>query len=163
MAIIESAQPVELNEIVALLSAQLAEHDMPVLEERLLDVVQMVLADSREGFILVAREDDRLVGLAYAAAHLSAEHGGTIGWLEELYVVPERRGRGVGSQLLEATLTRACELDWRGLELEVVAGHERAAALYERHGFAALARQRYVRSFTPEGTASSDGSAEVKI
>ena len=107
----------------------------------------MVVGDERLGFMLLAHADGHAVGVAYAAAHLSAEHGGVIGWLEELYVVPEYRSAGVGSALLADVVARAERLEWRGLELEVVAGHERAAALYVRHGFIAAARSRYTRLF----------------
>lgn len=133
--------------IVTLLSAQLVEHEIETPADLLHSVVDSVLSDSRHGFILLAATDGEAIGVSYAASHLSAEHGGTVGWLEELYVRGEWRGRGVGSALLEATIARAQELRWRGLELEVVAGHERAAALYLRHGFNALPRTRYTHLF----------------
>lgn len=137
----------DLDVAVQLLTAQLEEHDIATPEERLREVVEAVVADARHGFILLASADDREIGIAYAAAHLSAEHGGAIGWLEELYVIPTWRGRGVGSLLLADLLSRAQQLHWRGVELEVVAGHERAAALYLRHGFVATRRARYTRLF----------------
>ena len=137
----------DIENAVALLMAQLVEHDIATPADRLRTVVETVAADARHGFILLASSRDRAIGIAYAAAHLSAEHGGTIGWLEELYVVPDWRARGVGSLLLADVVARAQELHWCGLELEVVAGHERAAALYLRHGFAATARARYTRIF----------------
>jgi GNAT superfamily N-acetyltransferase len=96
---------------------------------------------------LLAHSADEIVGVAYAAAHLSAEHGGTIGWLEELYVRPAARGGGIGSALLRAVTKRAGELQWRALELEVVAGHERAVPLYLRHGFSAASRARFTYAF----------------
>ena len=132
---------------VKLLAAQLEEHDIATPAERLRDVIQTVVADGRHGFILLASADDRAFGIAYAAAHMSAEHGGLIGWLEELYVIPEWRGRGVGSLLLVDLVSRAQQLHWRGVDLEVVAGHERAAALYLRSGFVATPRARYTRLF----------------
>ena len=133
--------------VVQLLKAQLLEHDIGTAEEALRGVVRLVTTDERHGFMLLAKSNAHAVGVAYAAAHLSAEHGGLIGWLEELYVVPEYRGRGVGSTLLVDVLARAERLKWRGVELEVVAGHERAAALYVRHGFMAADRSRYTRLF----------------
>jgi GNAT superfamily N-acetyltransferase len=128
-----------------LLAAQMHEHEIQTPADALRAAVQAALSDSRHGFILLASEGEEHVGVSYAASHLSAEHGGVIGWLEELYVRPERRGRGIGGALLEATIARATALGWRGLELEIVAGHERAAGLYLRHGFVALPRTRYSR------------------
>ena len=138
----------DVDVAVELLTAQLEEHDIATSAERLRDIVQTVVADARYGFILLASADDHAIGIAYAAAHLSAEHGGVIGWLEELYVMPEWRGRGVGSLLLDDLVSRAQQLQWRGVELEVVAGHERAAALYLRRGFIATPRARYTRMFS---------------
>ena len=51
-------------------------------------------------------------------------------------VAPAYRGRGVGTQLLEAVIDTAER--WHGvrrLELEVYADNAAAIALYERHGF----------------------------
>ncbi len=100
-------EPRHLEAAVALLEAQLAEHEMAQPADVLRAVTKSVLSDSRHGFMLLALAGDRPVGIAYAAAHLSAEHGGTIGWLEELYVLPEWRARGVGSALLKAVMARA--------------------------------------------------------
>ena len=130
-----------------MLQAQLREHDIETPSELLRAVVTRVQTDARQGFILLAQNGAEPVGIAYAAAHLSAEHGGTIGWLEELYVAPEARGSGVGSALLREVIARARALEWCGIELEVVAGHERAVPLYERHGFKAAQRARFTRIF----------------
>ncbi|HSH37451.1 MAG TPA: GNAT family N-acetyltransferase [Chthoniobacterales bacterium] len=135
----------DIDVAVRLLEAQLLEHDIYTAEQAIRAVVEAVTRDNRHGFMLLGWSENRPVGIAYAAAHLSAEHGGLIGWLEELYVVPDFRGCGVGSSLLSTVVSRAGESNWRGIELEVVAGHERAAALYARHGFGALNRKRYVR------------------
>lgn len=140
-----SAQAADV--IATLVRAQLLEHEIETPADLLHEVVDTVLADARHGFFLLASDDGETVGISYAASHLSAEHGGIVGWLEEIYVRPAWRGRGIGAALLKATVARAQELRWRGVELEVVAGHERAAALYLRHGFTPLRRTRYTRLF----------------
>jgi len=134
-----------LEAAVARLQAQLAEHEMHPPAAALRGVVQTVIADARLGFLLLATSAGQPNGIAYAAAHLSAEHGGTVGWLEELYVIPEWRGCGAGSALLTEVTTRAQQQGWRALELEVVAGHERAVPLYQRHGFTRADRARLTR------------------
>lgn len=123
---------------------------MVTAEEALRALVELVLAHAHLGFILLARIDGgEPSGLVYAAAHLSAEHGGTVGWIEEIYVQPDARGRGLGGRLLQAAIKRGQTLGWRALELEVVEGHERTAALYQRHGFICNARTRFTRSLRP--------------
>ena len=140
-----AATPANLDAAVRLFRDQLREHDIFPPEEALREVTRAVLSDQRHGFILLAGTDAEPVGIAYAAAHLSAEHGGIVGWLEELYVVPECRGCGVGSSLLAQVVAKAHALGWCAIELEIVAGHERALPLYLRHEFVAVNRARFTR------------------
>jgi GNAT superfamily N-acetyltransferase len=143
MFVIELLSSSREEAAVQLLIAQLHEHEIFTPADALRDVVRTVVTDPRHGFMLLAAADEQPLGIAYAAAHLSAEHGGTIGWLEELYVRPEHRGRGAGAALLLEVIARAQALGWRAIELEVVSGHERAVPLYVRHGFLPLTRTRF--------------------
>ena len=93
--------------VVDLLTRQLDEHDLPAERERVASAVAILLGAPRHGFLLVAREDGATIGVAFVAMHWSLEHGGQACWLEELYVLPDRRGRGVGRDLLRAAATRA--------------------------------------------------------
>src|SRR5215831_7885110 len=99
----------QLESAVALFSAQLKEHRITTPAEDLRSVAQNVVADPRYGFIVLASTVEAgPVGIAYASCLLSLEHGGTSGWLEELYVLPAWRGRGIGS-LLVAEVIRSAE------------------------------------------------------
>src|SRR4051812_17066542 len=140
---IRNVELADLDAATALFDAQLREHDIVTPVADLRGVVRAVVDNASHGFLLLALTEDAPVGVAYAASHLTLEHGGIIGWLEELYVAPESRGGGVGSQLLTEVIARAQKLNWRGLELEVVAGHERVVPLYLRHGFQSLSRKRF--------------------
>src|SRR5689334_9266865 len=95
-----SIRPVEfpdLDAAVALFDAQLREHDIITPVTDLRTVVRAVIAEASQGFLLLALAEEIPVGVAYAASHLSLEHGGIIGWLEELYVQPQYRSGGIGS------------------------------------------------------------------
>jgi len=135
----------DLEGAIPLFAAQLREHDIHTSIADLNQAAHAIIDNPSLGFLLLARNETTLVGFSYAASHLSLEHGGIIGWLEELYVIPEWRRRGVGSQLLTETILRAEKLKWRTLELEVVTGHERVIPLYLRHGFQPTSRIRYTR------------------
>ena len=148
-----SIKPVECDDFdaaITLFDAQLREHDIVTSTDDLYDVIRAVTLNSSLGFLLLATTEDTPTGVAYAASHLSLEHGGVIGWLEELYVLPQRRHCGIGSRLLTEVITRARELEWRGIELEVVAGHERVIPLYVRHNFQRLSRSRFGRIFSED-------------
>jgi ribosomal protein S18 acetylase RimI-like enzyme len=104
-----------------------------------------MLADPRRGFILV----DGAAGVAWVSFTWSLEHGGLTAWLEELYIVPERRDSGLGTALLRAAEERARAAGCEAVDLEVDAEHTRAARLYQREGYRPLPRARWVKPLRP--------------
>lgn len=74
------------------------------------------------------------VGYALLADKYSHEAGGTELWLEELYLRPQARGMGLGSEFF--AFLRTCGA--ARLRLEVEPDNLRAAALYRRMGFSPL-------------------------
>ena len=135
----------DCSECARLLVDQLGEHGVDASTKRLSDLLEAVVRNTDRGFVLLAREDQRIVGVAYAATILSAEHGGLITWLEELYVVRSYRSRGIGSALLGAVIERAYGAGAVAVDLEVDASHSRAQSLYRRLGFRPLNRSRWVK------------------
>jgi GNAT superfamily N-acetyltransferase len=131
------------NVVADLPVEQMREHRVLSDAQRLRKVVGHVLVDPQRGYILVAKDDGRLIGVAYAATILSVEHGGYVAWLEELYVSPSYRGKGVGTALLEAVMAQARQLGLSVIDLEVDVEHRRAESLYRRFGFHSLPRSRW--------------------
>ena len=147
---IESADTQEIGPLLGLFERQHREHHIIRSQEELHAVLVALERQPEEGFVLSANCQGSPVGVAYAARILSLEHGGWSGWLEEFYVLPDWRGKGVGSQLLAAVLAVATERGWAALDLEVDAGHRRAIPLYQRNRFEAVNRTRFVRGLGRE-------------
>jgi GNAT superfamily N-acetyltransferase len=125
---------------------QLAEHGAHPSNAKLVKMLEKILSDKRNGFILISQTSGNIVGMAYVAIILSAEHCGKVAWLEELYVIPEYRANGIGAALLTAILEQARKLRIVAIDLEVDAAHRRAESLYRRFGFRSLDRSRWVRT-----------------
>ena len=146
--IIERVTPESCSDALPLLAAQFAEHGIALtgaeLEQALAGLVDTEPEEPR-GLVLVARDDGHPVGIAVLAYTWTLEHGGFVAWLDELYVIPERRGAGIGTELLEAALSHARAAGCRALDLEVDADHERVVSLYQRHGFERLGRARFAK------------------
>jgi len=97
---------------------------------------------SGEGFALVVTEDGSDLGYALVAVSRDDAFwadtwvvGERVAELESLAVVPEARGRGIGSMLLDAV---DAELAARGIVdmvIGAVAQNTEAIRLYERRGF----------------------------
>jgi len=96
-----------------------------------------------ETFLLLARLDGDLVG--YALGHVMDTReswasdtwrtGDRLGELESISVLPELRGRGIGSALLDAVGHEFARLGVDDLILGALPGNVDAIRLYERHGF----------------------------
>jgi ribosomal protein S18 acetylase RimI-like enzyme len=89
--------------------------------------------------------DGKPAGYAVVALAFSLEFGGRNAFLDELFVRPSARGRGVGSIALRL-LQHACrQMGARSVALEVSLDNTRAEALYRREGFTSNGRQLMTR------------------
>jgi GNAT superfamily N-acetyltransferase len=143
IAHLDLATTADAGAAIALLTRQLREHAIDLAEGAIDRAVRAILLDDAKGSILLARHGGVAVGVACLARTFTLEHGGWVCWLDELYVVPELRGRGIGGALLARAVEHARAIGAAALELEVETSHARAARLYERAGFRPLARARW--------------------
>ena len=87
--------------------------------------------------VLVAEVSGVLVGYAFARVEPPSLVAltGPAGWIHDLYVVAEGRGRGTGARLLDAAIQALGDLGVADVLLGVAAQNEAAAALFRRRGF----------------------------
>lgn len=135
----------DCGECARLLVEQLGEHRIEVSPGTLARVLEVAIVDVRRSFLVLARVEGRVVGVAYVATILSAEHCGPVAWLEELYVIPDCRHRGIGTALVTAVMEQARNVGIVAVDLEVDKEHKRVISLYQRLGFRRLERSRWVR------------------
>jgi ribosomal protein S18 acetylase RimI-like enzyme len=141
---IRLATPADVDTVSALLAVQLAEHEVEMDPARLRAAVLGMLEDAQRGFVLLALSGPAVVGVACLPLTWTLEHGGLSAWLDELYVIPERREQGIGRTLLRRACAHARELGCAAIDLEVEESHARAANLYVREGFERHRRTRFV-------------------
>jgi ribosomal protein S18 acetylase RimI-like enzyme len=158
---IRSVEDADRDAVTALLVAQLREHGIGTPETDVARTVAAFLRRPQRGALLVATRGGGPVGVAAVSFVWPIEHGRRAAWLEELYVLPAHRGAGIGGRLLTAACARVEAEGGVAVDLEVEAGHERAARLYERHGFTLLARARWVRRLAPPPAPVAPAPAET--
>jgi GNAT superfamily N-acetyltransferase len=142
---ITRAAPEDIARALPLLTAQLDDHGIPIPRDILESALRGIITRPDRGAVLLARRDTEAVGLAVIPYTWTVEHGGPCAWLDELYVVPEWRARGIGTLLLTAAMDLAREDGCLAIDLEVDIDHSRVEALYLRHGFHTLPRRRFSR------------------
>lgn len=86
-----------------------------------------------EGFVF--EQDGKLIGYGMLAKSFSTEFGRRCIWIEDLYLLPEYRGLGVGSAFFAFVEQRYPN---HLLRLEVEEENERARHVYEKCGFEVL-------------------------
>jgi ribosomal protein S18 acetylase RimI-like enzyme len=93
------------------------------------------------GELLVAREDDAADGsdiagfVSFALEPGNFEDDCERGVVSNLYVRPERRDEGLGSELLSAAEDNLAEAGADAVALEAMAKNEAARRFYRRHGY----------------------------
>jgi len=123
------------REVVLKLVAELHEFAGYSFDTFVQRAVEELAARHRWGVILLADQNDQSVGYGAVCYGFSVEFGGRDAFIDELYVRPSARGRGVGRALLEEMIGHCRVLGIRAVHLEVDHGNDQAAALYERLGF----------------------------
>ncbi len=95
-----------------------------------------------KGSITIVRVGDAVVGYVIVIDFWSNEYGGDIAHIDELYVRPPWRNKGIGARCLEHVAgMKGGKLE--GVRLEVTPANRRALAFYSRHGFK-LAKNRHM-------------------
>ncbi len=103
--------------------------------ERLTDMIAALLASGFSDFVLVEIAGQPM-GCVQINYRLSTWATARYAALEDFYLRPAARNRGIGSSVLDYACQRAAGLECAFVELDVGEENHRARALYERMGFA---------------------------
>ena len=87
---------------------------------------------------ILARLGEKPVGFALFFTNFSTFAGRPGIWLEDLFVLQEHRGRGIGESLIRAVASIAVERNCGGLEWTVLDWNEPAIELYRKLGAKAM-------------------------
>lgn len=136
---LDAATPAELSLLKAYLRSLRAEDPMPAGtladDATAIAALQALMADASLGRAWLIHAHGQPVGYAVLTFVHSIEFGGRCGFVDELYVDPLARGKGVGRQAIDLVAEQAKSLGVRILLLEVSPENESAIRLYERVGF----------------------------
>jgi GNAT superfamily N-acetyltransferase len=145
----------DVGTLVELMSEFYAESGFALDRRRARDAFAVLLDDARLGRVWLVERD---VGAAAprdvvgagprdAAGYVvvtfvyGMEYGGLMAFVDDFFVLPDARGRGLGTVALAAVRDRCTELDVRALWVQAGAGNAAAQAAYARAGFTPVDRQ----------------------
>ncbi|MFT3662682.1 MAG: GNAT family N-acetyltransferase [Gordonia sp. (in: high G+C Gram-positive bacteria)] len=93
-----------------------------------------LLADP-DGFAILAGTPEETTGFGTVTLRPTIYHDGPLAVLDELYVIPGLRDRGIGTRLLNAVVDEVRRRDGGGLHINVDEIDHDTRRFYERHGF----------------------------
>ncbi len=116
-------------------SAYLAFYEHPLAPEITAETWRRFFDDNCPLYCLVATDADLgLLGFAAHVVHPGTWGMGNVCYLEDLYVVPEARRRGVARQMIDHLITRGKDRSWYRLYWHTDHGNHPARALYDSIG-----------------------------
>ncbi|MEB8386341.1 GNAT family N-acetyltransferase [Rhodobacteraceae bacterium KMM 6894] len=130
MTALTLAKPDDLDRVLSLVSAFHAEEDIDIDDETRLAGVAPLLDGSPHGAIYIIGPLRAPIGYVCISFGWSLEFGGLDGFLDEIYIRPGVRGRGIGSEVLRALPKALGEVGMKALHLEVHRDNAKARALY---------------------------------
>ena len=134
--------PVILGMIKALAEYEQLTHEVTATED---DLRQSLFGPRPAGEVVLAYDGDAPIGFALFFHNFSTFLGRHGLYLEDLFVVPEWRGKGVGKQLLAHVASIAESRKCGRMEWAVLDWNESAIAFYRRMGSHVLDEWRICR------------------
>jgi GNAT superfamily N-acetyltransferase len=131
---IRPARVEEAGELLPLMRAYCDFYEFSPADDGLLVMARALITDPGQGAMFIARDAGAAVGFATVDWKWSMLRGARIGYLEDLFVSPEARGRGIADALIEICAERCRELGMPAMLWLTAPDNNRAQAVYDRAG-----------------------------
>nr|WP_256471652.1 GNAT family N-acetyltransferase [Oceanicola sp. 502str15] len=118
------------------------EYELPLSDEHRAAAVLPLLEGNPLGAIYLIGPRRSPVGYICICFGWAIELGGIDGFIDEFWVRPSVRGRGIGMEALQKLLPALADAGVRWMHMEVDRDDEKAQRLYARAGF--KSRERYM-------------------
>lgn len=136
------AGPDHLEKLDALVAAFHAEHGIALPDDKRRDGLRPLLEGIPHGAAYLIGPPRAPIGYLVVTFGWSLEFGGLDGFVDEIYVRPGVRGRGIASETLQALPRALAGAGLKAIHIEIDRDDEKTRKLYARAGF--LARPRYM-------------------
>ena len=122
-----------INSVNGFYNSDAVLHSIPI--ENIERTFEVVMGKSPFAEIYIMEQEGVKVGYALLAKTYSQESGREVIWLEEIYVLPQFQGKGIGGKFLEYL---KCNYDVSRLRLEYTPINDLVCKIYKKHGFQSL-------------------------
>lgn len=148
----------QLAEILPLVAAYHAFEHIPSSASARESAITHLLNDHRLGALWLVEVDAETAGYIALCRGFSIEFNGFDAFVDEFFLLPEFRARGIGKIVLAEIKRLAATLDINALHLEVARDNHSARKLYAGAGF--KARDKYLLMSLPVDKQTTTNSVE---
>ena len=124
-----------MTRLVPFVRAFYEHFNYPYRERQKVSVLRKMLRNESLGRIWLIRHEGRDVGYVLLAFSFSLEFNGRIAFVDELFIEPSHRQKGVGAAVLKKVENICLRSGITAVRLESEAHNPRATALYARLGY----------------------------
>lgn len=135
--------------LIELMARFYAEEGYPFKRQATRKALTQLMTDERFGAVWTFRRQEEVVGYLVVTLGFSLEFGGRDAFVDELFVLAEYRGQGLGRRALRLAAAHCRRWGIAALHLEIEDGNDRAEALYTRKGFKLHSRRLMTRWLQP--------------
>ena len=94
-----------------------------------------IILDPKIGIILIAKDDDKILGMVNLLFTESTALGSKVALLEDMVVLSSSRDRGIGSQLIDYAISEAKKAGCKRITLLTDIENTKAQSFYQKKGF----------------------------
>jgi GNAT superfamily N-acetyltransferase len=110
--------------------------------EGVLAGLELFLERTEMGFVWLAYDGDEAVGICIISFAISTSAGALVAKLDDVFVKDGRRGRGIGSALMDSLKAELRRLGVRRIDTSVHLRNAEARRFYLKHAFQPLNEER---------------------
>lgn len=133
--IVRKAEQKDIEPLKELIIGYLNFYKRPIPEDtKIENMIDHFIKHPEEGCQLVAEEDRRLVGFTTLNAIWSTTRMGKVGLLNDLFVNPSDRKKGIAESLMQQTIKEARERNYPIMRLLTAHDNTPAQQLYDKTG-----------------------------
>jgi GNAT superfamily N-acetyltransferase len=98
-------------------------------------LLSKIILDPKIGIILIAKDDDKILGMVNLLFTESTALGSKVALLEDMVILSSSRGRGIGSQLIDYAISEAKKVGCKRITLLTDIENTKAQSFYQKKGF----------------------------
>jgi GNAT superfamily N-acetyltransferase len=131
---VRPARSGEVEELLPLMRAYCDFYESSPTDDGLRTMLRTLIDEPAQGAVFIARHEGRAVGLATLDWKWSSLKGARMGYLEDLFVDPDARGKGIADALIEICADRCREFGMPAMQWATAPDNHRAQQVYDRTG-----------------------------